>query len=101
MEDCIDIHYRFYRDKQKGKYMYLDTLIIRGVNNRYKGLGTKTLNRLIELAKEQDCNYIYLHADTKQPQKEGFVLVEWYKKFSFYPIGKKGWMEIMIKDLIL
>ena len=99
MEDCIDIYYKFYEDNEKDKYMYLDTLIIRGVENRYKGLGTKTLNELIELAKEQNCKYIYLHADTKQPQKKGFILTEWYNKFGFCSIGKKGWMETMIKDL--
>ena len=49
MEDCIDVYYKFYTDKEKGKYMYLDTLIIRGVDNRHKGLGTKTLNKLIDM----------------------------------------------------
>jgi len=44
MEDCIDVYYKFYQDKHKDIFMYLDTLIISGISNRYKGLGTKTLN---------------------------------------------------------
>ena len=100
MEDYLDVYYKFYRDKHKNIFMYLDTLIIRGIDNRYKGLGTKTLNELIKLSKDNGCKYIELHADTKQPQAEGFVLVEWYEKFGFKSIGKKGWTEIMVKNLI-
>lgn len=97
--DFIDVYYYYRLDSNKLKWMELNTLIIRGVNNRHKGYGTEILKELINIAKENECKYIGLHADKKQPQEEGFILVDWYSKFGFKSIDSKPWMEVMIKYL--
>lgn len=99
MEKQIDIVYYIKTDTDSSRYMYIDTLIIVGVVNRYKGEGTKALNKLISIAIENNCDYIELKADTKQRQVEGFILTEWYKKFGFYEVDKQGWMVTMRKKL--
>lgn len=97
--DFIDVYYFYCLDSNKDKWMKLDTLIIRGVDNRHKGYGTEILNEIIRIAKEENCKYIGLRADKKQPQKEGFKLVDWYKKFGFESVKDLVYIEIMIKHL--
>jgi predicted GNAT family N-acyltransferase len=97
--DFIDAYYFYFQDTNKDKWMKLDTLIIRGIDNRHKGYGTEMLNEIIKIAKEENCKYIEIHADKKQPQREGFVLVDWYKRFGFESVKDLGWMEVMRKTL--
>lgn len=81
-------------------FLHLNTLIIRGMENRYQGVGTAALQSVIDVAINRGCAFIQLKADTKQPQKPGFVLVDWYKKYGFKEIGKDGYFVTMRKDLI-
>ena len=99
MDDYLDITYSLEIDKNNIKYLYIDTLIILGVKNRYKGQGTKELNKLIRYAIENNCEYIELKADTVQRQAKGFVLTEWYRKFGFYTVDNSSWLVVMRKNL--
>lgn len=96
----FDIYYSIGKDKNGIDYLYLDTLIIVGVKNRYKGEGTKELNNIINIAKKNSCRYIELSADLRQKQAKGFSLIEWYKKFGFETLSiNKGYTALMRKEI--
>lgn len=95
----VDLYYTVLVDSDNVKYLDLNTLIIRGVANRYKGVGTQVLNYILKFAQVSECGYITLKADTKQRQVEGFVLVDWYKKFGFIELGIDGYFMKMVKYL--
>lgn len=86
----VDLVYIISIDSEGVKFLTLDTLIIRGATNRYKGIGTQVLNHVLTFAQYLGCSYIVLKADMKQPQAKGFVLVDWYKKFGFIELEDYG-----------
>lgn len=90
MNENLDLIYRLRFD---GNDMYMDfnTLIIRGIKNRGKGIGTKVIKEVISESRQSGCKYILLKADLKQKQLNGFDLLEWYKKYGFYELdNNKG-----------
>ncbi|MCU4156601.1 GNAT family N-acetyltransferase [Carboxylicivirga sp. A043] len=72
-----------YWGEQKEKAKYIHSLVIKEKYNG-KGLGTKILQEIERNAKNDDCNYLRLDADSKNPK-----LCRYYENLGFKKIGMK------------
>lgn len=72
-----------YWGKQKEKAKYIHSLI---VTNRYngKGIGTKVIQKIENDAKEDNCRFLRLDADSKNPK-----LCSYYERLGFEKVGTK------------
>ena len=69
------------------------------VNEEYRnqGYGNKLFDRFIE--ETSHCSYITLIVDVSEEQKDGFDLIDWYKRRGFSIFGKSGGMPVMISKV--
>ncbi|KXN98913.1 GCN5 family acetyltransferase [Aequorivita aquimaris] len=72
-----------YWGKQKEKAKYVHSLVIKEDYNG-KGLGTKILQKIETTAKTDNCKYLRLDADSKNPK-----LCQYYEKIGFEKMGIK------------
>ena len=72
-----------YWEKQKGKAKYVHSLVVKEEYNG-KGLGTKILQEIENNAKKENCKYLRLDADSKNPK-----LCKYYEKLDFKKVGIK------------
>ncbi len=72
-----------YWGKQKEKAKYIHSLVVTDKYNG-KGIGTKIIQKIEDSAKEDNCSYIRLDADSKNPK-----LCSYYEKLGFDKVGTK------------
>jgi predicted GNAT family N-acyltransferase len=87
---------KLVNDNRYNNNRYLEVQLICS-SKKYKHMGTKMLDALLDIAKNMDCKYIHLEAIDN--------VVEFYKKFGFvedmskFVIKKKGTVEMEFKIL--
>ncbi|MBZ9652831.1 GNAT family N-acetyltransferase [Psychroflexus montanilacus] len=72
-----------YWGEQEEKAKYIHSLVVQEKFNG-KGLGVKIIEKVAEEAKKQDCKYLRLDADSKNPN-----LCRYYEKQGFEQVGAK------------
>ncbi len=72
-----------YWGKQNKKAKYIHSLVVKEKYNG-KGIGTKIINQIAVIAKKDNCNYLRLDADSKNPK-----LCRYYEKIGFKKVGTK------------
>ena len=72
-----------YWEKQNEKAKYVHSLVVKEEFNG-KGLGTKILQEIENNAKKDNCKYLRLDADSKNPK-----LCKYYEKLHFKKVGIK------------
>jgi GNAT superfamily N-acetyltransferase len=74
------------------------------IENQYrgKGFGKLFVKKFVKKCRKLSCRYLILEADVDRVQKDGFNLLNWYKRMGFNPIGRArqgGCHRIMFKKL--
>ena len=72
-----------YWGKQEHKATYIHSLVVREKYNG-KGLGTRIIQEIETQAKRNNCKYLRLDADSKNPK-----LCHYYEKLGFKQVGTK------------
>ncbi len=72
-----------YWGNQKEKAKYIHSLVVTDKYNG-KGIGTKIIQQVESDAKEDNCRYLRLDADSKNPK-----LCSYYEKLGFQKVGTK------------
>lgn len=72
-----------YWGKQEHKATYIHSLVVREKYNG-KGLGTRIIQEIENQAKRNNCKYLRLDADSKNPK-----LCHYYEKLGFKHVGTK------------
>jgi len=72
-----------YWGKQTDKAKYIHSLVV-GEKHNGKGIGNKTIEKIERDAKTQNCKYLRLDADSKNPK-----LCSYYEKMGFKKTGTK------------
>ncbi|MGG8495484.1 GNAT family N-acetyltransferase [Tenacibaculum sp. TC6] len=72
-----------YWGEQNEKAKYIHSLVVREAYNG-KGIGTKILQEIENNAKNDNCKYLRLDADSKNPK-----LCSYYENLGFQKVGKK------------
>lgn len=74
---------KLYWGPQQEKAKYVHSLVVKEEFNG-KGIGAKILQEIEMKAKKEDCNYLRLDADTKNPK-----LCHYYENLGFKKVGVK------------
>ena len=72
-----------YWGKQKEKTKYIHSLVVKEEYNG-KGIGSKVIHEIQKKAREENCKYLRLDADSKNVK-----LCQYYEKLGFKQVGTK------------